>query len=114
MILHASTGGLQGLPADWQERNLFGFDPPDSVPPLSLDLGWVDSPLCLAFEWQVLEETKSYQVVQDHSGRIKRIFRDLPTLAMLTYLRHAVTSSRPVLAPGGLALRELSPFAPAY
>jgi len=40
----------------------------------------------------VVEETADYQVIQDGSGRVKRIFRDRPTLAMPTYLQHAVAS----------------------
>jgi len=50
----------------------------------------VETPLLPGFEAQVLEETPEYQVIQDTSGRIKRIFRDRPSLAMPTYLQHAV------------------------
>jgi uroporphyrinogen decarboxylase len=81
----------EGLPADWEAQNFFHFDPPEFGRAPEVDLGWVDTPLIPAFEACVLEETENYQVIQDPSGRIKRIFRDLPTLAMPTYLRHAVS-----------------------
>lgn len=81
----------EGLPEDWQETNLFGFDEEGSRGP-GVNLGWVESPLVPGFEAKVLEETEEHQVVQDESGRIKRIFKNLPTLAMPTYLQHAVAS----------------------
>ena len=83
----------EGLPEDWQESNFFGFDEEGSRGP-GVDLGWTETPLRPGFAARVVEETAEYQVVQDSSGRIKRIFRDLPTLAMPTYLQHAVASRR--------------------
>ncbi|HEY3398570.1 MAG TPA: uroporphyrinogen decarboxylase family protein [Armatimonadota bacterium] len=82
----------EGLPPDWRETNLFGFDDNDHQG-TRLDLGWVESPLLPGFEQLVLEETANYQVIQDTTGRVKRIFRDRPGLAMPTYLRHAVASA---------------------
>jgi uroporphyrinogen decarboxylase len=82
----------EGLPADWEAQNVFGLDPPEPWQRVPLDLGWTETPFCPFFEDKLLEETADYQVIQDGSGRIKRIFRDLPTLAMPTYLQHAVAS----------------------
>lgn len=81
----------EGLPPNWQELNFFSFDPPEPSRSPEVDLGWTETPLIPPFEACVLEETADYQVIQDPSGRVKRIFRDLPTLAMPTYLRHAVS-----------------------
>lgn len=79
----------EGLPEDWAETNLFGFDPVERRVP-SVDQGWTETPLLPGFEAGVLEETPEYQVIQDPSGRVKRIFKDRPSLAMPTYLKHAV------------------------
>jgi len=81
----------EGLPADWQEQNLFGFDSSDTRFP-GVDLGWVETPLVPPFEDRVLESTETYEIIQDCSGRIKRIFKGRPSLAMPTYLQHAVAS----------------------
>ena len=81
----------EGLPDDWEQHNFFGFDP-DIYRHPGVDLGWTETPFLPPFEEKILERTGRYDVIQDVSGRIKRIFRDQPTLAMPQYLSHCVAS----------------------
>jgi len=75
------------LPEDWEQRNIFGFDT-ETIRRPPVDLGWCETPLMPPFEEQVLERRGDYEIIQDVSGRILRIFAERPTLAMPQYLRH--------------------------
>ena len=79
----------EGMPADWQERNLFGFDPSPFVGQ-PVDLGWCDCPFAPAYEYAVLEDDGHTQVVRDISGQVKRIIKEMPHGFMPTYLSNVV------------------------
>ena len=81
----------EGMPEDWKERNIFGYDPSPFVgQPVAL--GWVDAPFAPAYEYEVLEDDGRNQIVRDTNGQIKRIVKDMPHGFMPTYLKNVVES----------------------
>jgi len=81
----------EGLPEDWQEQNVFGFDP-DPWVAQPVHLGWCDCPFVPAYENKVLEDDGHTQIVQDTSGQVKRVIKDMPHGFMPTYLKNVVES----------------------
>lgn len=81
----------EGMPDDWREQNLFGFDPGPFVGQ-PVNLGWCDCPFVPAYEPKVLEDEGTTQVVQDSSGQIKRVVKGMVHGFMPTYLKNVVES----------------------
>jgi len=80
----------EGLPEDWQERNLFGFDP-SPVLGTSIDLGWCEAPFVPRHEVRVVEERGPYEVEQDSAGRLVLFPKGIRHGVMPQYLKHVVT-----------------------
>ncbi len=83
----------QGLPDNWEEINYFNYDPPFKVSAGGYG-GWVDVPLMPQFEAKTLEETEDYEIIQDISGRILKVFKGRRQGFMPEYLAHSVTSMK--------------------
>ena len=81
----------EGMPEDWRERDLFGFDPSPFVGQ-PVRLGWCDCPFAPAYEEKVLEDEGTTQIVQDSSGQIKRVIKGMAHGFMPVYLRNVVES----------------------
>lgn len=81
----------EGMAEDWQERNVFGFDP-DPWAALPVHLGWCDCPFAPAYEEKVLEDHGTTQIVQDSSGQIKRVIKGMVHGFMPVYLKNVVGS----------------------
>ncbi len=81
----------EGMPEDWRERDLFGFDPSPWVGQ-PVHLGWCDCPFCPAYEHKVLEDDGHTQIVQDTSGQVKRVIKGMVHGFMPTYLKNVVES----------------------
>ena len=79
----------EGMPEDWQERNVFGFDPNAWVTQ-PVHLGWCDCPFAPAYEEKVLEDDGRTQVVQDTSGQVKRVMKGMVHGFMPVYLKNVV------------------------
>ncbi len=81
----------EGLPEDWQARNLFNFDPP-GIWSSGVDLGWCEPPFLPYFEDKVLETHGDYQILQDNAGRLIQVFTGRRHGFMPVYLKHAVSN----------------------
>lgn len=80
----------EGMPEDWEEMNIFGFDESDSLG-TGLGLGWTDSPFLPPYEEKIVADEGDYEIIQDPSGRHKRVFKGIRQGKMPQYLRFAVT-----------------------
>ena len=65
----------KGLPENYNEINLFGYDENPYADPL-VNLGWVDPPFCPAYQNKIIQEDMNYKVVQDTTGTIKKILKN--------------------------------------
>lgn len=79
----------EGLPDDWQETNLFMFDP-QAIFPTGVNLGWTAPPFLPTFEEKVLEVRGDHEIIQDAAGRHLMVFTGRRHGFMPDYLRHAV------------------------
>mgnify|MGYP001086300642 CR=1 FL=1 len=79
----------QGLPPDYEERNLFSYDPP-GIAEVGLNLGWCEPPFFPAYEDKVIRQEGDTEVVQDIAGRWLRVFKGRRHGFMPTYIKHAV------------------------
>jgi len=80
----------EGLPEDWQERNLFSYDPPGMFG-TGVDLGWCEPPFIPPFEERVIESQAGYEIIQDMAGRWLKVFRGRRHGFMPDYLKHCVS-----------------------
>lgn len=81
----------QGLPEDYQETNLFQFDPPAVASP-ALNLGWCEPPFVPAYEEKVIVVEGDTEIIQDYAGRWLRVFKGRRHGFMPDYLKHPVAS----------------------
>ena len=63
----------EGLPDDYQERNLFNFDGPALVD-TGLNLGWCEPPFVPDYEEKVIESEGETEIIQDKAGRWLKVF----------------------------------------
>jgi len=82
----------QGMPADWQERNLFNFDPWGKVD-IRL-LGWCEPPFMPAYEQKVVESQGDYEIIQDFAGRWLKVFTGRRHGFMPDYIKHPVSDMK--------------------
>jgi len=80
----------EGLPDDYAELNLFGFDPPGIVD-VGLDMGWCEPPFLPAYEDKVVEDEGDTEIIQDFAGRWLRVFKGRRHGFMPDYVKHPVT-----------------------
>ncbi len=81
----------EGLPDDWQESNLFMYDPP-GVFQTGLNLDWCEPPFMPQFEAKVLEVCGDHEIIQDTAGRHLKVFKGRRHGFMPDYLRHVVSN----------------------
>lgn len=81
----------EGLPDDWQERNIFQFDPPAGFA-TGVNLGWCEPPFIPPFEEKIVESCGDHDIIQDTAGRIIRVFHGRRHGFMPDYLKHPVAS----------------------
>lgn len=79
----------QGLPDDYQERNLFQFDEP-AVVSAGLDLGWCEPPFFPAYEPETLRLDGDHEIIRDRAGRLLKVFPGRRHGFMPEYLKHPV------------------------
>jgi len=82
----------QGMPADADKNELFGFDPPGDV--RLRGLGWCEAAFVPAFEEAVIEDRGDYEVVRDRAGRHVLCFKGRRSGFMPEYLDHPVKDRR--------------------
>jgi uroporphyrinogen decarboxylase len=83
----------EGLPEDWREQNIFGFDPP-SVAEVGLQMGWCEPPFLPAYEERVVQDEGDTEIIQDASGRWLRVFKGRRHGFMPDYVRHPVETMK--------------------
>jgi uroporphyrinogen decarboxylase len=83
----------EGLPADWQAKNLFGFDPGYNIS-AGAGLGWCEPPFVPPYEAKVIEAQGEHEIIQDVAGRWLKVFKGRRHGFMPDYLRHPVTSRK--------------------
>jgi uroporphyrinogen decarboxylase len=83
----------QGLPPDYNETNLFQFDPPATTTP-GLNLGWCEPPFMPGYEEKVIRVEGNTEIIQDSAGRWLRVFQGRRHGFMPDYLKHPVASRR--------------------
>lgn len=81
----------EGLPPDYEERNLFEYDPP-GVTDAGLNLGWCEPPFLPAYEDTVIRDEGATEIIQDVAGRWLRVFKGRRHGFMPDYLKHPVTN----------------------
>ena len=82
----------EGMPADADQAELFGFDPGAGA--WLYVLGWCEPALVPAIEPKMLESTDEYEIVLDNAGRTVKFFKHRRHGFMPTYLKHAVADDR--------------------
>ena len=80
----------EGLPEDYDERNLFNFDPVGTAH-VGLNLGWCEPPFFPTFEERVVEAQGTTEIIQDTAGRWLRVFTGRRHGFMPDYVKHPVT-----------------------
>jgi len=80
----------EGLPDDYQEQNLFNFDPPARVS-VRLNMGWCEPPFCPAYDEKVVRSEGKTEIIQDSAGRWLRVLTGRRHGFMPEYVRHPVT-----------------------
>lgn len=80
----------EGLPADYEETNLFNFDPAGMVD-VGLELGWCEPPFLPAYEDKLIRDDGETEVIQDIAGRWLRVFKGRRHGFMPDYIKHPVT-----------------------
>lgn len=80
-----------GLPDDWRETNLFGYDP-QGIFATGVNLGWCEPPFLPLFEPKTLEETADYEIIQDIAGRLLKVFKGRRHGFMPEYIKHQVAN----------------------
>ena len=83
----------QGLPEDWNERNLFNYDPPGKVGS-GWQMGWCEPPFVPGYEQKIIESQGDYEIIQDVAGRWLKVFTGRRHGFMPDYIRHSVTSMK--------------------
>ena len=83
----------EGLPTDYQERNLFTFDPAGMVN-VGLNLGWCEPPFLPAYEEKVIRRDGRTEIIQDFAGRWLKVFTGRRHGFMPDYVRHPVTCTK--------------------
>jgi len=83
----------EGLPPDYDERNLFDFDPPGTVQ-AGLNLGWCEPPFFPPYEEKTIRSEGTTEIIQDLAGRWLRVFKGRRHGFMPDYIRHPVRSVR--------------------
>lgn len=82
----------QGMPADVDRAELFGYDPPAKY---SLgQLGWCEAAFAPKFEEKIIEDRGEHEVVQDYAGRSVLCFKGRRSGFMPEYLDHPVKDRR--------------------
>jgi len=82
----------EGLPADANLDEVFGYDPPGNY---SLgQLGWCEAAFIPAFEVKVLEDRGEYELEQDFAGRQVLYFKGRRDGFMPEYVDHPVKDQR--------------------
>ncbi len=80
----------EGLPDDYEETNLFNYDPPGMVD-VGLDLGWCEPPFLPGYEDKVVSDEGETEIIQDVAGRWLRVFKGRRHGFMPDYIKHPVT-----------------------
>ena len=79
----------EGLPPDYEEKNVFNFDPPGAIS-VGLNMGWCEPPFYPAYEEKVVRDDGDTEIIQDVAGRWLRVFKGRRHGFMPDYLRHPV------------------------
>jgi len=100
----------EGLPEDYQQKNLFHFDPGTGAG-TGVNLGWMDPPFLPVFECKRIKDEGATEVIQDGAGRWQRIFKGQSGYTFMPdFIKHPVTCLKDweeVVAP------RLDPESPA-
>ncbi len=90
----------EGLPEDWQARNLFNFDP-QGIFGTGVNLGWCEAPFLPYFEEKTISVDGEHEIIQDYAGRWMKVFVGRRHGFMPGYLKHPVSNMADweVLAP---------------
>jgi uroporphyrinogen decarboxylase len=80
----------EGLPPDYQEKNLFNYDPAGNAA-VGLNAGWCEPPYLPAYEERVVRVEGETEIYQDAAGRWLRGFRGRRHGFMPDYIKHPVT-----------------------
>jgi len=83
----------EGLPRDYEEQNLFNYDPPGMVD-VGLSLGWCEPPFEPGYEDKTIKDEGDTEIIQDVAGRWLRVFKGRRHGFMPDYIRHPVSCMR--------------------
>ena len=80
----------EGLSPDYEEKNLFNFDPPGMVG-VKLNMGWCEPPFYPPYEEKVIKDEGRTEIIQDLAGRWLRVFKGRRHGFMPHYIEHPVS-----------------------
>jgi len=80
----------QGLPPDYEAKNLFNFDSGGITGP-GLNMGWCEPPFVPGYEEKVIKDEGDTEIIQDWAGRWLRVFKGRRHGFMPDYLKHPVS-----------------------
>jgi len=83
----------EGLPDDYEQRNVFQFDPPATIQ-TNVNLGWCEPPFLPAYEERLIEQNGETEIIQDNAGRWLRVFKGRRHGFMPEYIKHPVSNER--------------------
>jgi len=83
----------EGLPDDWDKRNIFNFDPPATTGNV-LNLGWCEPPYFPCYEEKIIEVQGDHEIIRDFAGRTIKVFKGRRHGFMPDYLKHPVSSRK--------------------
>jgi hypothetical protein len=81
----------EGMPEDWQERNLFEYDQPGMLG-VGVNLGWTEPPFVPLFNEKVIESDGDIEIAQDSAGRHVKYFKGRRHGFMPEYVKHPVAN----------------------
>jgi hypothetical protein len=82
----------EGLPEDYNEQNLFNYDPPNAHVGAGVDMGWCEPPFIPVFEERQVEDLGDIEIIQDWAGRWLKVFKGRRHGFMPEYIKHPVTN----------------------
>lgn len=81
----------EGMPEDWQERNLFQYDE-QGLFATGVDMGWCEPAFVPAFEEELVESCGDHDIIRDTAGRLIKVFHGRRHGFMPEYMKHPVAS----------------------
>ena len=65
----------EGMPKDWEAKNIFNYDKPGATTGPNLGLGWCEAPFLPDYEKKLIKQEGEHEIIQDSAGRWLKVFK---------------------------------------